>query len=55
MRTADLTQHTLYNYRNLDDRIPAEHPLRKFRILVEGILQSMSAEIDRLYSRGARK
>ena len=54
MRTADLTQHTLYSYRNLEDRIPAKHPLRKLRVLVDGILHSMSAEIDLLYARGGR-
>ncbi len=29
MRTADLTEQTFYSYRTLDDRIPAEQPLRK--------------------------
>jgi transposase len=54
MRKTDVTQHAMFSYRSLEERIPEAHPLRKLRILVDGILQSMSAEFERLYSRRGR-
>ena len=41
MRKTDFTQHAMFSYRSLGERIPAGHPLRKLRILVDGILQSI--------------
>ena len=37
MRMPDTTQHTMFSYRTLEERIPAKHPLRKLR-WVDGIL-----------------
>lgn len=54
MRKADVTQHCMYSYRSLEERIPDTHPLRKLRILVDGILQSMNPEFQALYSRRGR-
>jgi transposase len=54
MRKTDVTQHALYSYRTLEERIPEAHPLRKLRVLVDGILQSMSPEFQALYSRRGR-
>jgi hypothetical protein len=54
MRKTDVTQHAMFSYRSLEERIPEAHPLRKLRILVDGILQSMSAEFEPLYSRRGR-
>lgn len=54
MRKSDVTQHTMFSYRSLEERIPADHPLRKLRVLVDGILQSMSPEFQALYSRRGR-
>lgn len=54
MRKADVTQHCMYSYRSLEERIPDTHPLRKLRILVDGILQSMNPEFEVLYSRRGR-
>jgi hypothetical protein len=31
MRKTDVTQHSLYSYRSLEERIPDAHPLRKLR------------------------
>ena len=42
MRKADVTQHAMFSCRSLEDRIPATHPLRKLRILVDGILTVMN-------------
>ena len=54
MRQSDHTQHAMFSYRSLEERIPAVHPLRKWRVLVDGILQSMNAEFEALYSRRGR-
>jgi len=54
MRKADVTQHCMYSYRSLEERIPETHPLRKLRILVDGILQTMNPEFQALYSRRGR-
>lgn len=50
MRGPDLQQHELFSYKTLEERVPTEHPLRLILILVNGILKSMDAEFDRLYS-----
>jgi transposase len=50
MRGPDLQQHELFSYKTLEERVPAEHPLRLVLVLVNGILKSMDAEFDRLYS-----
>ncbi|MFB9240271.1 hypothetical protein IV454_23830 [Massilia antarctica] len=53
MRKIGVTQHAMFTYRSLEERILAEHPLHKLRVLVDGILQglavracSLSADID---------
>lgn len=38
MRSADVTQSEMFSYRTLEQRIPASHPLRKLRVVVDGIL-----------------
>lgn len=50
MRKTDVTQHTLHSYRTQEERIPQAHPLRKLRVLVDGILRSMNADLAALYS-----
>lgn len=49
MRKSDVTQHAMFSYRLLEDRIPAVHPLRKLSVLVNGILQGLGAEFEALY------
>ena len=44
----------MFSYRSLEERIPAAHSLRKLRVLVDGILQGMSAEFEALYSPRGR-
>jgi transposase len=39
---------------DLDERVPARHPLRKVREIVNDALVSMDAEFDRLYAREGR-
>jgi transposase len=54
MRKPDVTQHAMFSYRSLEDRIPATHPLRKLRVLVDGILLAMNGEFQEIYSRRGR-
>jgi len=50
MRGADITQAALFSYRTLEQRIPKNRPLCKFRVVVDAILASMDAELDALYA-----
>ena len=54
MRGEDLRQNPLFSYVHLEDRVPATHPLRRMKFLVDGILRSMSAEFDARYARTGR-
>ena len=48
MRGADGTSGSLFSYVDLEDRIPARHPLRKIRQVVNDALASLDEEFDRL-------
>ena len=50
MRGSDITQVDLFSYRTLEERIPANHPLRKLRLVVDAILGSMDRELNGLYA-----
>jgi transposase len=39
---------------NLDERVPRSHPLRKRRLLVDGVLASLDAPFDARYARDGR-
>jgi hypothetical protein len=39
----------------LETRIPADHPLRPIRELVDATLQGLSRDFSRLYSRDGRQ
>jgi transposase len=54
MRNTDVTQHSLYSYRTLEERIPDAHPLRKLRVLVDGLLVNMNDDFQALYSQRGR-
>ena len=49
MRGTDDTSGSLFSYVDLEDRIPARHPLRKIRQVVNDALASLDDEFDRLY------
>jgi len=44
MRGTDETSGSLFSYVDLEDRIPARHPLRKIRQVVNDALASLDAE-----------
>ena len=49
MRGTDETSGSLFSYVDLEDRIPARHPLRKIRQVVNDALTSLDDDFDRLY------
>ena len=54
MRGTDEVTGSLFSYVDLEERIPAGHPLRKVRRIVNDALTSLDAEFDRLYSAEGR-
>lgn len=50
MRGQPRPQDTLFIYRSMEDRIPADHPLRVLRPLVDQILAQLSPLFDQMYS-----
>jgi transposase len=54
MRGADVTQAALFSYRTLESRIPLTHPLRKLRVVVDGLLSALRGEFQALYASAGR-
>jgi len=56
MRGSDEVTGSLFSYVDLEERIPARHPLRKIRSVVNDALRFLDAEFDRLSAgeRGGR-
>ena len=50
MRGTDETSGSLFSYVDLEARIPARHPLRKIRQVVNDALASLDGEFDALYT-----
>src|SRR5688500_698700 len=55
MRGEDLQQHELFSYGSLEERVPAEHPLRPIRAMVDEALKKMSSRFDEIYGEEGRK
>jgi transposase len=54
MRGSDKVTGSLFSYVDLEERIPARHPLRKIRSVVNDALRSLDGEFDRLYAGEGR-
>jgi transposase len=54
MRGDDRPPSHLFSYVSAETRVPADHPLRAIRALVDGLLREMSADFDRLYAAVGR-
>lgn len=54
MRGSDLPQTTLFSYLSVEDRIPADHPLRTIQTLVNPILVALSPRFQTMYSAMGR-
>ncbi len=50
MRGIDSKQTVVFSYINLEDRIPADHPLRGIRRMMDESLESLSSYFDTLYA-----
>jgi transposase len=54
MRGADALQESLFTVAKLDDFVPADHPLRAIRVLVNQALTGMNARFNEIYADSGR-
>ena len=54
MRGDDQKQSAMFSYLTLAQRIPADHPARQIRVLVDRALERMDADFEKLYSDTGR-
>ena len=50
MRGPDAMQESLFTVAKLDDFVPADHPLRSIRVLVNDALAAMNARFNEIYA-----
>jgi transposase len=55
MRGEDKQQDQLFSYGTLEERVPANHPLRPIRAMVDEALREMSARFDEIYGDEGRR
>jgi transposase len=55
MRGEDARAGALFSYVDLEDRVPAEHPLRAIRVIVNATLAGLSPLFAKLYARLGRR
>src|SRR6202046_4115709 len=49
MRGKDTQQSAMFSYVSPEERVPADHPLRPIRTMVDGVLKGLSRSFGRLY------
>ena len=54
MRGSDSQNGSLFSYVNLDERVPARHPLRKIKAVVDAALVDLDADFSALYAVDGR-
>jgi transposase len=54
MRGDEKRQGGMFSYVSMEERVPADHPLRPIRLLVDLILTTMSKRFDDLYADNGR-
>jgi transposase len=54
MRGDENQQPAMFSYVNLDQRVPADHPLRAIRAMADQALAELSSDFDALYARRGR-
>src|SRR5882762_2895850 len=54
MRGSDERMGSLFSYVDLEERIPARHPLRTILVIVNAALKALDAEFARLYAPEGR-
>src|ERR1700704_1873845 len=55
MRGSDATSGSLFSYVDLEERVPAQHPLRTIRAIVNDVLAALDAEFAALYEGTGRQ
>src|SRR5580658_6515555 len=55
MRGEDIQQSELFSYGSLEERVPASHPLRPIRTMVDEALKQMSGRFDEIYGEEGRR
>ncbi|MGH9693441.1 MAG: IS5 family transposase [Bryobacteraceae bacterium] len=55
MRGEDLQQQDLFSYGSLEERVPANHPLRPIRAMVDEALESLDGRFNEIYGEDGRK
>jgi hypothetical protein len=53
MRGSDVRSGELFSYVDLEKRVPARHPLRLVRGVVNDVLAALDGDFSRAYDRGA--
>jgi transposase len=54
VRGDDPKQPSMYSFLNLEERVPADHPLRPIRRMVDRALEAMTGDFDGLYAKEGR-
>src|SRR5688500_20368785 len=54
MRGSDRTSGSLFSYVDLEQRVPAKHPLRVIKSIVDDVLHALDLEFERLYAGTGR-
>ncbi len=54
MRGGDQVQSSMFSYISPEQRVPANHPLRAMRTMVDEALSRMSPEFEKVYSNRGR-
>ena len=54
MRGSDGRTGSLFSYVDLEDRVPAKHPLRLIRGIVNDVLVALDPEFAKIYAAGGR-
>jgi len=54
MRGEDIKQSGIFSYRTAEERVPAEHPLRAMRRMVDEALKGLSPRFARMYAKRGR-
>ena len=54
MRGSDERTGSLFSFVDLDERVPAKHPLRKVRQIVNDALATLDADFSKLYAAEGR-
>jgi len=55
MRGSDRSSGSLFSYVDLEQRVPAKHPLRVIRTIVNDVLVSLDSEFEKLYEGTGRQ